>query len=1334
MKSVIWTVIFLFFIPYMAISGVKIIQSTSRFVEFEFVLEDLREIPVTVGGKPYVLYKFRDGISDEKAGVPALPFLELRIAVPPGASVSPQVAVLSAEERFNTDVAPRNRIYIGKRVAEIPRNEEVYNRAVPYPEEWVRVSDPYLFRGVNVVALRLYPIRYFPLDHRVKIANRIRVIIRFPAGQSVSPPVRITSAEKKWLAGKILNYQQAEYFTQTPPRTFRKVSVNYDFDSGQWFRIPITGEGIYRVTGSQLKSAGASLSSVQINNVHLYNYGGYILPYSVNKTRPVDLNEVAIQVVDNNQDGIFDENDAILFYGKGLGGWKFFSATADRMWKYHGHPYDDTNYYLLSLDDGQAGKRIPSLPSPQLANPLIPAAFRDYFRIEEDKYNILSSGLDWYWLKFTGTEDQETVKFTLPTNLTDGRTQLFFKFKGGSGSFYGDNTSYKYNFNAVVNGYQLVDNLIFFRNGADSIMVERDTLFAIRKGENNLTIQYSGNDVGCEAYLDFLEIYAWRQFRAENKYLRYRYYLDGSQPVEFRITGMPSGTNKVWDITDFANVREIQPLQNGSTVIFQDTTSSQKPGEYFVFSPEAIRNVATLLPVENHPNLRNPNRKAEFIIITPDEFYDEAEFLETLRETQLHHPLETERVRISDIFLEFSSSVWDVTAIRDFLYYAYQNWSDTLKYVLLFGDGHFDYRNILYETPNYIPPFEITGNTEVYSRETDNYYVAFGMSGGTNEIDPWLPIGRLPVNSKDEIAVFRAKAENYSRAYALYPEKNGWQTMATLVADDEFGDTSSSEWFHVEATETVNKQYIPRKFDRTKIYLHDYEQVPGGLGRWKPKATEDLVDQINRGTLLINYFGHGNPDTWAHESVLNRSRDLPKFHNEYRLALWTAATCTWGKYDDPSRVSMSEELVWFPNGGAIGVISASRLVFVNSNEDLMYRFYGALFYNRSETKHSRPVGQALYMAMYGGSNYQKYHLFGDPTTRLADPEYLVRIQTVEPDTQKALSTVTVNATVTDQNGNPMPDFEGTAVLQVFDAVDSLFLPQAGYNGLHYTYRGGTIFKGLVSVKQGNLTGSFIVPKSIKYKHSATGRLSIYAWDEDGTDAVGFVDTLLFYGTESQVNDQTGPQIEVAFKDAPNFFNGDYVSSQPTLLVEIADENGINLTGEVGHRIEIVIDNVLKKDVTEYFVYDVDSYKKGKLEYTLPVLSSGTHTVKITCWDNLNNYSETEVIFRTSLEKELRIVNAVNYPNPFERDTYFTFELNRPIVSADITISIYTVTGRKIQELRETVQSSGDSFFRVYWDGLDWDGDIIANGVYLYKIVVDDGENRVERIDKLAVVR
>ena len=92
---------------------------------------------------------------------------------------------------------------------------------------------------------------------------------------------------------------------------------------------------------------------------------------------------------------------------------------------------------------------------------------------------------------------------------------------------------------------------------------------------------------------------------------------------------------------------------------------------------------------------------------------------------------------------------------------------------------------------------------------------------------------------------------------------------------------------------------------------------------------------------------------------------------------------------------------------------------------------------------------------------------------------------------------------------------------------------------------------------------------------------------------------------------------------------------------------------------------------------------------------------------------------------------VNYPNPFEEDTHFTFQFQSPTGFGDVKIKIYTVTGRLIQELEGIAQPG---FNKLYWDGRDRDGDKLANGVYLYKIIVDDGQHKIEKIEKLAVLR
>ena len=186
-----------------------------------------------------------------------------------------------------------------------------------------------------------------------------------------------------------------------------------------------------------------------------------------------------------------------------------------------------------------------------------------------------------------------------------------------------------------------------------------------------------------------------------------------------------------------------------------------------------------------------------------------------------------------------------------------------------------------------------------------------------------------------------------------------------------------------------------------------------------------------------------------------------------------------------------------------------------------------------------------------------------------------------------------------------------------------------------------------------------------------------------------------------------------------------------MIIGLFDSSGINLTQEVGHRIELSIDGNIKKDVTEYFVYDKNSYRAGQLRYTLPALSPGNHALTISAWDNVNNLSEQNVNFRTIQINELALEEVVNYPNPFADDTHFTFQFQSPTNFGDVTIKIYTVTGRLIQEL-ETVARPG--FNRLYWDGRDRDGDKLANGVYLYKIIVNDGQRKIEKIEKLAVLR
>ncbi len=128
--------------------------------------------------------------------------------------------------------------------------------------------------------------------------------------------------------------------------------------------------------------------------------------------------------------------------------------------------------------------------------------------------------------------------------------------------------------------------------------------------------------------------------------------------------------------------------------------------------------------------------------------------------------------------------------------------------------------------------------------------------------------------------------------------------------------------------------------------------------------------------------------------------------------MWIAATCDFGKYDDPHDPSFTEALVWEEDRGAIAVVSSSRLVYAFDNFRFNTSFLRNLF---SAGKASRRLGEAMLLSTQSIVNDQKYHLFGDPSMYLADPRGHIQITGISPDTLKALSKVTISGTVSEED-------------------------------------------------------------------------------------------------------------------------------------------------------------------------------------------------------------------------------------------------------------------------------------------------------------------------------
>jgi len=198
-----------------------------------------------------------------------------------------------------------------------------------------------------------------------------------------------------------------------------------------------------------------------------------------------------------------------------------------------------------------------------------------------------------------------------------------------------------------------------------------------------------------------------------------------------------------------------------------------------------------------------------------------------------------------------------------------------------------------------------------------------------------------------------------------------------------------------------------------------------------------------------------------------------------------------------------------------------------------------------------------------------------------------------------------------------------------------------------------------------------------------------------------------------------------------------LKQDPVLNAVISDVNGINITGEIGHKIELVIDEELdgRIDASDYFEYDEGSLTTGTLTYLLTDLDDGMHTLKIKAWDNFNNSSEAAVDFEIASQESFALGDVFNYPNPFSRNTQFTFTISRP---SFISIKIYSVAGRLLYSIDDLVAERAGQFASPLWDGSDTEGNKLANGVYFYKIIARNMSEidaaSVQKTGKMVIMR
>ncbi len=941
-------------------SRLSIQNQSASSVNLNWQLDKLDQFTETYDDQVYTRISFDNCAYSNSPKKPAIPVKEFLLAVPDGAEISWNISGVIENEL--SDILPipimfpvRDKKNVS--VYNVEMDEKDYNFL---PQSRIEISEQLYFRDMPVVRVRYYPVLYDYAQKKLRYTSKATITFAFKNGKISSGPVPARAKLDKIYPDVVINHEQAKAWMVKRPQRLKKQTLDFQ---NPWYRITVEEDGLYRISRSTLVSSGIDLTGVDPRNIKIFNHGGR--PLSTNtaaaENNPGGPIENAILVIGEG-DGVFNENDYILFYGKKLGGW--FAGGSKGDFSYIQHPYDTRNYYWLTIDN-DAGKRMVQEPVAQGSPAQTETHFIQRKRFETDQYNLLASGNDWYGHRFYGVSASSSFTYPLDykgSDLAPGRIKI--KFKSGNNLRYADSGTYYYNFTTILNQQPVLVNEYLGSRGSreyESSFLATNNLV---DGNNNVAVEYTANSQDCNAYLDWVEFYYPLEFIASNNYLAFFTNSLGAI-TEYQISNFSGPDVFLFDVSDPINTVQltgINPVQNNTLQFSLDLTDNMHKRLIASATNSAqIKNVAGLTPFMPDKNLLDHSIAADMLIITHSSFEDYAHEIAVLRNSGVN-PVSSQVINTRDIYFFFSSGVQDVTALRNFIRYAHNNWTNPgLSYIMLFGDGHYDYRNIALTDTNRVPPFEISADYEVDSRETDNYYADVDFTSLTfSSILPDIALGRIPVESRLDCRRIVSKLKDYESARY----RDGWQTQVTFVADDEVTSRSTTEWIHQKDTERLATLSELQKFLIKKIYLSAYNSVPGGFGRVKPEANQAIIDQLNEGTLLINYVGHGSPEEWAHEDVLNMTRDLNRIQNQGRLPLWVAATCDFGKYDDPREPSFSEALVWQEDAGAIAVFSSARLVYSSSNFALNQRFLQNLFPSGGA---SRRLGVATLIATGAGA-------------------------------------------------------------------------------------------------------------------------------------------------------------------------------------------------------------------------------------------------------------------------------------------------------------------------------------------------------------------------------
>jgi hypothetical protein len=725
-----------------SLAEVTLLESSSQSLTLELTIPEPDLSEKNLSGSVYQAIQIAGTGYTNEPGKPQLPFRGALIAIPEGSQLQLEILDSDTEIRSGILLPPvpelnsdnDTTIYIYN------KQEKIYQSDSDQPASPVKIGMIGYLREQRVAQIKFFPVLHNPVQQTIKIYKRLKVKVSFTnqtrTGKNSAPVVEDSPPFHKMLHSLLINDASSNrvLYSISNTRTLRE-----DCPLPQAaIKVSINKTGVYAISYADFLELGLDLlgfNAELISKIHM-----------THENQPVSIFIAGID------DGQFGPGDVIYFYAQ----------AADGL-------YTRNNVYWLSLNlDGGArlnfkeGTPVPTLP--QLTD------FTQTVHVENNNFYSSrmpdSTNRDHLFWKQLGAGDSLDMPVTLHhLAQTEGNATVRVMLQGKTNNFL---INPDHHTKILLNGVEIDDAQW---DGQEVFLQEVTSPQAMLLDGANTVSLVSVGETGATAdvlYVNWLKVDYTARMSAVQDHLIFE--ATGSGQYNLTVSGFSRPDMLVLDVTD---PLQIVPLYGagGFQVQYADQLDGSKM--YYAFSSAKVQKPAAFSIDLPSVRLKSPCNRADYFIIYHDSFDINAlEGVVAAREVQVM------AVPVSDIYDEFNHGLPSPQAIKDFLIYAYENYTEpSPAYVLLVGDANRDTLNDLGHGINYIPTYTFH-TREMGETPTDNWFVS--VSGEDSLADMFL--GRVPVRNQAELDVVVNKLSRYPEV-----PLDGWQRNVLFVTDKGIG-------------------------------------------------------------------------------------------------------------------------------------------------------------------------------------------------------------------------------------------------------------------------------------------------------------------------------------------------------------------------------------------------------------------------------------------------------------------------------------------------------------------------------------------------------------------